>query len=360
MKFLYAAAVLLHAFLGYAQPFLVDNNPTPLVGASVYSDIQAAHDASSIGDTIYIIPSATSYGDVIITKQLTIFGGGFNPDTDYKYVSELGIVYLNEGASKTVISGLKILDLRLAYLASTYNLDTIRITHCHIDQVGAAESGSTLRTMDSLVFINNVFGNGNSGNLTGGYVDLVKAEITINKTYFLNNVFVGSTGNFGSVSADTAVFYNNLFFGQGAILGATSFYEVTRSTFANNVFFGRAPSSTLTLSNSYFYNNISSDSTFNSVLGTAGNNGSGNLNYTDPIMVNVSLETSYDLTSNLNISVGSPAKDAGTDGTDLGPGGGSLPFDPTGTPLPVVTDVNMPSIVVEGNNSSINVKAKGN
>ena len=358
MKFLLAACLLVAWMQVTCQVLSVDNNPTPMGGA--YTTLQSAYDAAVSGDTLYIIPSSTSYGDLNIAKPITIFGGGFYPDTDTKYTSEVGALNINAGASNLLLSGLKIGDLRLAYEAVTFSLNTIRVTHCNIDQVGVAESGSNIRSIDSLVFINNVFGNTGGGNITGGYVDLVKSGNDVSKTYFYNNIFVGSTGTAGTVSADTAYFYNNLFFGQSATGGSTAFAETNSNIFRNNIFFGRAPSATTTLTNNTFNFNLSSDSTFSAIIGVSGNSGGSNFNYTDPAFVQVITGTTYDFTFDLSIAVGSPAKDSGSDGTDLGPAGGLYPFDPTGTPLPVITGVTLPSIVVQGNDISISISGKGN
>lgn len=342
---------------GTCQILTVDNNPTPLGGS--YATLQAAYDDASPGDTLYLIPSTINYGDLSIAKQLTFFGGGYNPDSDHRLVSEVGVFNLNQGSSNTVLSGLKIHDLRLAYEAAIYDLDTIRVTHCHIDEVGLGESGSNSRNIDSLVFINNVFGNNGGGSVSGGYVDLVTANATTSRTYFYNNIFVGSNSSSGTISADTANFYNNLFYGAGAT-GALAFYDVTRSVFENNIFYGRAPSATSTLSNSYFNYNLSSDSTFTSVIGTSGNSGDANLNYTDPMFTSVSLGTVYDLDFDQSIMTGSSAENAGSDGTNIGPTGGTTPYDPTGTPLPVVTKTVISSVVTEGTDISITISGKGN
>ena len=69
------------SFFLFSQNILVaDNNPGAPSGSHVYSTLQAAIDASTAGDIIHVIPSATSYGTVEVTTandSISIYGVGF-------------------------------------------------------------------------------------------------------------------------------------------------------------------------------------------------------------------------------------------------------------------------------------------
>src|SRR5438270_339866 len=51
-----------------------------------YRTIQAAIDASSAGDSVYVIGSPYTYDGFLLTKKLALFGPGWSPDKDQVYV----------------------------------------------------------------------------------------------------------------------------------------------------------------------------------------------------------------------------------------------------------------------------------
>ena len=53
----------------------VDNN---VPSAGDHSTLQAAHDAASAGDVIYVVPSQMLYSGIIVNKPLSFYGVGFN------------------------------------------------------------------------------------------------------------------------------------------------------------------------------------------------------------------------------------------------------------------------------------------
>ncbi len=61
---------------------------------------------------------------------------------------------------------------------------------------------------------------------------------------------------------------------------------------------------------------------------------------------------------NLALRDASPLKNAGTDGTDIGPSGGTTPFDRNFTSLPVVQELSTSGLVRAGSDLQIDVKAK--
>lgn len=67
--------VLLSVSVLNAAIITVDNN---VPSAGNYSTLQAAHDAASAGDIIYVFPSQMLYPAVTVTKPLSFYGVGFN------------------------------------------------------------------------------------------------------------------------------------------------------------------------------------------------------------------------------------------------------------------------------------------
>ena len=88
----------------------VNNNPG---GLAQYSDLQAAINASSNGDSIYVHGSVNSYGNSeVIDKKLTIIGPGMSPDKTTSLtamVNFLGFYNLNSyNCNGSVVMGLHI------------------------------------------------------------------------------------------------------------------------------------------------------------------------------------------------------------------------------------------------------------
>ena len=73
----------------------VDNNPSRPSG--YYENLQIAVNAAQVGDTLYVYPSNTSYGDVTIKKTLHLFGKGYNGTTGF--VSRINYLRLDTNTS---------------------------------------------------------------------------------------------------------------------------------------------------------------------------------------------------------------------------------------------------------------------
>lgn len=59
----------------FGKVWIVDNNPN---GVGNFTTLSAAHNTAISGDTIYVYPSLTAYAAITLTKQLYIFGSGFD------------------------------------------------------------------------------------------------------------------------------------------------------------------------------------------------------------------------------------------------------------------------------------------
>ena len=98
------------SFAAHATVWRVNN--TAGVSAD-FTSVTTAHSAANPGDTLYLEPSATAYGNLSLTKKLVIIGNGYftnqNPETqaDINY-SNLSVVTFNSGSEGSVIQGCKI------------------------------------------------------------------------------------------------------------------------------------------------------------------------------------------------------------------------------------------------------------
>lgn len=353
---------------------VVDNRASAPTGQHIFSTLQAALDSaknysavnSNASVTLHVIPSSTNYGVGNVTSPVQLYGIGFNPDKDIPLKSMVTDINLNNGSTGSRISGLRVTnEIDIAQANGAYSVANISIENCDVRVITVATGCCTSRTaVDNIIIRNCLIGNFSN---TGGqpYLDLNNTYATATNTIVTNCIIAGeSDGTSGSVHADGALIKNNLFIGDGTAT-RHAFYDLTNSTVNNNIFLGRAPThSQSTSENNVFNNNISFNTggteTFPPAGTGSGNTGTGNLATTDPQLTNVATGDAYLFTYN-NTPVASGAADnAGTDATDIGPTGGSVPWDNTGVPLPLIKQLNANEIIKQGNNLDVNVKARGN
>ncbi len=338
---------------------IANNNPGATPGTNVHTGetaFQDAIDASVSGDIIHVVPSSVDYGDGIVTnKSLTILGIGLNSQKHIGQRSMVGDISLNEtGSSGTRISGLHMTRLLLANSSAspTYTVSNVLLENC---QVRTVIGPSFSNTVANLIVRNCIF---NSSNVTS---DPQAFELlTTSGVIITNNIIQGGCCVNGAIAGDGLVVENNLFYYNNT---GFVFQGVHNSTIRNNIFYGTSPSLDGFANNGNVtsHNLVFSTGDTNFTDGTDGNtDGGGNISG-DPLLANLPTGSgdwnySYDIT----LQTGSPALLTGSDGTDIGPSGGATPFDPEGTFLPLVQEINMPSIVTKGTDLEVNIKAKGN
>lgn len=368
---------------------IADNNANAPAGANVHATLQGAIDAASDGDIIHVVPSPAIYGSVTISKQLTIYGIGHTPDKDVATTARVSGIVLNKtditsDASGTIISGLSFAGGGIISFAATNSSDII--------------SDVTIEKCNGL-YIARGNGSGGIANITirnnllaGSGIDLDGMSQTQSMRIY-NNVITSQTAQLSlsnsAASTDNVISNNiimyystnpdnkpiNIYIGTLFINNIiTRSITSTREAFAtatdciisNNIFYGVSPEGG-SLERNVFNNNLTF-STGNDNLpptGTGvGNTGSNNLVGVDPQFTDYPAEgsNSFSFDFDFNLQSGSPGKNAGTDGTDIGIFGGGFPFDlsPTGSTLPIIQSFNFPSVVTKGTDITVTVKAKGN
>jgi hypothetical protein len=326
-----------------------------------YNTIQAAVDASSSGDTIYVHGSPNAYTAFTITnKQLVIIGPGWSPNKNLPFSAIVnGFTITGASSGSIEIQGL-------------YVNSSVYIQSSHPDNLRFIRNLFT-----NLYFFINEGGVTYSGYLFEGNVfDNSQVQGTSNSTYqnflFQNNYFheygCCVDGNiYGFVNSVNVLFNHNLWFGPGSgtrncFVGNCRFLSLT-----NNIFVRRDAANQNSLST--FNNNI----TFN--CGTIGDtawirnsnvNSGGNVAAQDPQMVDqiaVNAGTNNPLLD-FTISSG-PANNSGSDGKDMG-----LLYDATGSlnwttsrtsRLPFIYSMNITNPTIpQGGTLSVQVEARKN
>ncbi|MEQ8812088.1 MAG: hypothetical protein RIE59_23675 [Imperialibacter sp.] len=355
---------------GTAQNILTaDRNPGAVaVAGSVFVGATALQDAIAAAvddDIIHVIRSSTSYGAIIVDKRLNIFGIGLFPDTDGSNRSYVTTVEIADPvASGTRISGMVIsTSLTLGGIAGALN--NLLIENSQILRI--QHEGSTT-TLNNIIIRNNLLGNG-IGASTEETIDFLVGYVS--NVVIANNVIYGSSAladccnaSQGTLTTDFSTIENNLFIHTDVVSGGWfAFEELRNSIVKNNIFYGIGPRGKLVLSNNTFENNLSFTSKpTQGFLTTGGNTSVNNITGQNPLFVNVSFGTGVPSLSTFDptLDTGSPALGSGTSGTDMGVYGGPIPFNLEGTLIPTIQVLDVPSMVIEGNDLNVHIQAKGN
>lgn len=297
-------------------------NNTPGIIAD-FTTAQAAHDAAAAGDTLHFEPSATSYGNLSISKQLVMVSlGNFltdNPNLQYTAITgTLGAVFvigasaagsvlmINAGsiAFSANIPNVTLLRCRVTGAISLSNNDNTIILNCFIQGNLSIQGGST-----NLIVKNNIIGDHINMDALSG------AEIS-------NNVI-------SAISNNNPNFYNSIV--------------------KNNIF---NKTTALGTSSASFLNNLASANFL-----PAGNGNQNNINMTS---VFVNPNGAVDNAFVLQTAGANPAQGAGEGGIDCGAFGGSSPFV-LGLipPVPSIYKLEVPTLP-SGNTLNIIISTRSN
>ena len=289
----------------------VSNSPSTL---AQFNTIQAAINASSSGDTVYVHGSPNQYSAFTLTnKQLVIIGPGWSPNKNLPFTAEInGCTITGTSCSNTELQG-------LVFVAGV----TINSNH-----------------PDSLRFIRNRFYHLpfslNEGSVTyngylfeGNWIDNSQITASTAGTYqnflFQNNYFYENgccvDGNVNSFFNSVNVLFNhNLWFGPGSGTRNCFSNSCRFLTLTNNIFVRRDAASSL--SSSTFNNNITflcGSSGDTAWIRNSNTNGGGNVAAQDPQMASQAAVNAgtNDPLLDFTISAG-PANNSGSDGKDMG------------------------------------------
>jgi hypothetical protein len=319
--------ILTFGLFANATVITVSNTPN---SPAQYTDLQTAINAATTGDTLYVSGSNTNYGSILIDKQLVLIGTGFNPQKEFPFVSSLGDIAIQAlTASGSVFYGL-FFDSNIG--SSNTQVDNIQIRRCKFGYIAVVGSNWLLENnIAGIIDCNNNF------------------NLVINNNIINNNLSVSNQPNL--------MISNNLFFNSGAGYGLVA---ISNATIINNIFYAAHP---INVTTSIFNNNL----TFNTLQDTlpyGTNTGSGNIANQDPQFTTIqTLNYTFSAFDDYRLLPTSPGHNAGADGTDIGPFGGSSPFlsSPIGgePKIPQVKNMNLSNTTYPLNgNINLNVKGK--
>lgn len=301
-----------------------------------FSSIQQAIDSANTGDTIYLEPSSTNYGNFTLNKRVSIYGAGYflaentglqaNVNT-----SKVSTIDWEAGGAFASISGLEISGI--IYVRT----GNVAITRCYFTSTGTCVQFEGTASNTNVLIAQNYI----SGNIAHG------AGTQTFTVYWRNNFIGGAT-----ISLEAGIvcdFTNNVL--------AWWSSPVYNSTFVNNLFISvNNLAYTSATYNNGFENNLFASS------GTVVNTGLGNV--TGVNMNQVFIGASQGTTDGrYQIAPGSAADDTGKEiptgtPTDIGMFGGPNPYKLSGVPaIPTIYDLVVPTSNTTGG-LNVTLKAK--
>ncbi|MDR2627104.1 MAG: hypothetical protein LBC40_03615 [Dysgonamonadaceae bacterium] len=330
-----AASVLFCAGIS-AQVFIIERGSTSLS----YPNIKAAVDALQDNDQLYLPPGEHSlkgytwegyegtgnYSNIlVVNKKVSIYGGGCANGANSTVLKD-GTFVIGKDAGGSLITGIRFDgDFRLD------NVSNCIVSRClttgSFDLYGAGDNN----VITECEFKNSVYGN-SSGYITNFGNGL---SCIFSKCIFSSNInrlrasevynciftYVGSSTPISPSS--TCTFNNNIFIGSKTLTNQKISVTATGSTFSNNMWIGGEPSVSATDNNTLNNNQI-----------------------TKELYANVFVDVDA---GDYHLKDECKGKNAGTDGTDVGIYGTSVPFKENR--LPLIPNFSLKAISPETNSA---------
>ena len=341
-----------------ARVITVNNTPG---NPGMYANLQNACDSSNNGDTILVSGSQISYGIITLNHALTLLGTGFKPIKDLPYVSSVDFFSINHDNC----------DIEGFYINYSVYTPYGAVNNVKVSRNWIKKFAGNLNVVNSMVsnnYINistvnnNIYIAGNNTIVENNIIQIVKGN-----TY--TNTIEG-----GSAPSNFIFSNNTIIFNSTDIVSSNTFnFSLYNAWVNNNIFYYYCNSIWSSAVNnqgtySIYDNNVVYNDTVSNPFGinTGNNSGSGNFYKTNPSFTNLVFDGSGNLdpiASNFLLQSNSLVKTGGSDGSEPGIYGGSIPFQNwpiSGNPaIPQVSSMNINNVTVApGDSINVNIKAK--
>jgi hypothetical protein len=351
LQFLLIGIILF--FKGMATVHTVSNDP---LKPAQFTNPTAAQTAASPGDTLYIYGSPNSYGDFVINKSITIIGAGFNTRKEVFYKTAFRNLDLATGTlSNVTVDGIVCERFGLPSSVVSYSNFTLRNIIVFGTIGGIAGSPVSCGSTFSNWVIENSFllTFAMSGNTTCSPI----APVT--SGFLVKNSIIVNTGGMTNYN----ITFNNCQFGVDGGY-ATNFNNQVNCVYNNCIFYKYTFSQNPFTINNQFNNCLtyltqSPSATFDLNSWSGGGSGTANncIINQNPLWLSAPSGPMFSLTPfstrnvwNPAVQGGSPALNAGSDGTDIGLTGGSVPYNYLAEPkIPVIRRYQLVNAVVPPN-----------
>ncbi len=348
-KFVFLLFTTLGTTLSAQTTWTVDNSSS---SGAQFTSLQGAINAASVGDTLYIHPSPTSYGNVTLNKTLHLRSAGHSPQYTNGMSASIGNITLNAliGAPDITMSGL---DFGNLSVSGSQNYANLEIRNCRFTKVTASTTAGACDNwvIAGCVIVGANFDNVNNSNSNGWMV--------------INNHIHQPNGGetWTSVRNFNAsdIFRNNII-----VTNQTGNAQI----FQDCVGLGVENSMILFTNNATGINFTGNSIVFNNCLTyhypgatIAPLDGNNNLDNTNPMFENIGSNPAFSSNKNFQLQAGSPGVNYGTDGQDIGLYGSSFPFNMFGyaPDIPFTTNMEiLNSVVSPGATLNVVFEASGN
>lgn len=331
---LFMFALLICGLNSYAATLIVNSHfPQP---TGVYSTIQLAYDAATPGDTIVISPAEGEYAGITIAKKIHIVGNGWERPSVSVPNTKTGSIIFSAGSQGSSITGLEV----NGYFAINTSSITIQRNKCQYIVVNYNCSNIVIKQ-------NYITSYRDSSNpLAGSIVSIYSGA----QASVLNNIIINTGLHTSYSNGIYAEYPTNTFCYNNVVKAMANAFRIDKSgdnfsthTIKNNIVLNGNMAGTHELSVS---NNIGNSTQF----ATTNNN-----------QQNVDMATVFVDAANhdYHLKEGSPAIGAGFEGVDCGIYGGVFPFVDKGRSwLPIISEIEVPSMINAADGLDIGVKAK--
>ena len=307
--------------------------PGTAVVKTDYSTLQSAHDSASVGDTIFLYPGNWS---ATFAKRLILIGYGYfvsgtgsNANLQYINGAQSTTLYLDSTASNSVIEG----------------VDGINIFANYQHPV----NGITLRGINGNIYFNNktcsnwqvlqCFLNSIYFEWAGGMIN----NITVNNSYIyiINMTYSGVTGSTGQFNNDViqSAYYNSAKFLVKNCIVIYGRYNETNVVYQNTI----------------------ADSDYGAITTLNGNKNINTTTMQGSVFTGFITQGISSNDGRYMLKTGSPAKGAGTGGTDCGMFGGANPYHLSGIPpIPSIYKMSATTTTTSTNPYTITISVRSN
>ena len=313
---------------------------------NMYNNLVFAYNDAVNGDTIYIEPSQTSHGDMVITKRLTFIGGGyFHAEneglTAQPHVTSItGNWSFNTGSAGSKVIGLSFTANRRGIFLNT---NDIEILNCYFSGLANPAIGGFIFPINFGTNISKVTVSGcyftQSSNEEYG---LVFRGGPVTNLVFTNNI---AERRLNIADQTTGIISNNLIRSLDFKVGLNSSLQIH-----NNIFLETTSIVLPTPIGSNLSHNIADNGYFGDE-----NNNLENISEGEIFVGGQSPDAKYLIKEN------GPADGAGRDGVDIGPFGGPKPYKLSGLPdIPNIYDFSTSGIATPEGKLPVTIKVRAN
>jgi len=282
-----------------------------------FDNLEDAYANANPGDYIYLPGGASFSLQTTIEKEIHVFGAGMCPDSSLAtgITTIADTIRINSAGSNSTFEGIKV----ISPFYATGQVEGIMIRRCHVYAIWCESPGASFSNTSILQsIINGDLSMGYDANVRGNN-NWIKNTIVTGSILFINNGHV-SNCIIGRHNYPTYQSFGNSVY---SIIENSALYYGIGSEQGNE---GNTLSHSVAWNVNEMFGDLDGADVIISVA-TGGTNASAFATFTN------AQYNQFNWSSDYTIKETSPGHNGGTDGTDIGPYGGDLPWG-TGTGVP--------------------------